>query len=73
MEDALNFDDASVGINASIRRFDAGSDRSSYGGTSFGDVTINVNGARYEDERKLAIAISEVMQDLTDRRVAIYA
>lgn len=73
MEDALNFDDASVGINASIRKVGAGVAGGAFGGTSIGNITINIDGAKYDDEQSLAIAVAEEIQRMTDRRSAIYA
>ena len=73
MEDALNFDDASVGINASIRKVGAGVVGMAYGGNSFGDVIINIDGAKYTDEQSLASAIALEIQNMTDRRAAVYA
>ena len=73
MEDALNFDDASVGINASIRKVGAGAAGGAFGGTSIGNVTINIDGAQYEDEQMLAMAVAEAIQNMTDRRAAVYA
>ena len=73
MEDALNFEDASVGINASIRRYGAGAANSSFGSVTFGDVIIEIHGDRYRDEEALADAIAERLQQMTNRRVAAYA
>lgn len=73
MEDALNFDDASVGINASIRKVGAGAACDAFGGTSFGDIIINIDGAKYSDEQSLASAIALEIQNMTDRRAAVYA
>ena len=73
MEDALNFDDASVGINASIRKVGAGAAGGAFGGTSIGNITINIDGAKYSDENALADAIAERLQMMTDRRSAVYA
>ena len=73
MEDALNFDDASVGINASIRKVGAGAAGGAFGGTSIGNITINIDGAKYEDEQMLAMAVAEAIQNMTDRRAAVYA
>jgi hypothetical protein len=73
MEDALNFDDASVGINASIRKVGAGAAGMAYGGTSIGNITINIDGANYSDEQGLALAVAQEIQNLTDRRSAVYA
>ena len=73
MEDALNFDDASVGINASIRKVGAGAAGGALGGTSIGNITINIDGAKYSDEQSLASAIALKIQNMTDRRAAVYA
>lgn len=73
MEDALNFDDASVGINTSIRKVGAGASGGAFGGTSIGNITINIDGAKYSDEQSLAESIAEALQNMTDRRAAVYA
>ena len=73
MEDALSFDDASVGINASIRKVGAGSAGGAFGGTSIGKININIDGAKYTDEQSLASAIALEIQNMTDRRAAVYA
>ena len=44
-----------------------------FGGTSIGNVTINIDGARYSNENSLAEAIAEALQNMTDRRAAVYA
>ena len=49
------------------------SEASSYGGTSIGTVNITVNGANYADEQSLASAIALEIQNMTDRRAAVYA
>lgn len=73
MEDALNFDDASVGINAYIRKVGAGAAGGAFGGTSIGNININIDGAKYTDEQSLASAIALEIQNMTDRRAAVYA
>jgi archaellum component FlaC len=73
MEDALNFDDASVGINASIRKVGTGLAGGAFGGTSIGNININIDGAKYSDEQSLAEAVAEAIQSMTDRRAAVYA
>ena len=73
MEDALDFDDASVGINASIRKVGAGAAGGAFGGTSIGNININIDGAKYSDEQSLASAIALEIQNMTDRRAAVYA
>ena len=44
-----------------------------YGGTSIGNITISIDGAKYSDENALADAIAERLQMMTDRRSAVYA
>ncbi len=44
-----------------------------FGGTSIGNVTINIDGAKYSNENSLAEAIAEALQNMTDRRAAVYA
>jgi hypothetical protein len=73
MEDALNFDDASVGINASVRKVGAGAAGGAFGRTSIGNININIDGAKYSDEQSLASAIALEIQNMTDRRAAVYA
>jgi hypothetical protein len=73
MEDALNFDDASVGINASIRKVGAGVAGSAFGGTSFGTVNINIDGYNAQDDDELAEMIAEKLQIMTERRGAVFA
>jgi phage-related protein len=42
-------------------------------GNSFGDIIINIDGAKYSDEQSLASAIALEIQNMTDRRAAVYA
>lgn len=51
----------------------ASSTGATFGGTSIGNVTINIDGARYSNENSLAEAIAEALQNMTDRRTAVYA
>ena len=44
-----------------------------YGGNSFGDIHITIDGARYDDEESLARSVAEAIQDLTYRKEAVYA
>ena len=46
---------------------------SGFGGTSIGNITINIDGAKYSDEQSLATAVAEAIQNMTDRRAAVYA
>lgn len=76
IDKSLDFDDPSMSINASVHKI--GTDASGiagtdYRGTSIGSVTININGAKYSDENSLAEAIAEALQNMTDRREAVYA
>lgn len=76
IDKSLDFDDPSMSINASVRKIGAEAARISgagYGGTSIGNVTINIDGARYSNENSLAEAIAEALQNMTDRREAVYA
>lgn len=43
------------------------------GGNSYGDIIINIDGERYDDEQSLALAVAEAIQSMTDRRSAVYA
>ena len=73
IDDALNFEDANVGINASIRKVGAGAAGGAFGGTSIGNININIDGAKYSYEQSLASAIALEIQNMTDRRAAVYA
>ena len=73
IEGSLSFDDASIGINASIRKVGEENFRHIYGDTSIGNVTINIDGAKYNNENSLAEAIADALQNMTDRRAAVYA
>lgn len=43
------------------------------GGVTFSGLTINISGANYSDENALAEAISYRLQQMVDRRAAVYA
>ena len=73
IDKSLSFDDASIGITSSIRKAGAGAAGMAYGGTSIGNINITVNGAKYSDEQSLASAIAMEIQNMTDRRAAVYA
>ena len=76
IDKSLDFDDPSMSINASVRKIGAeaaGISGAVYGGTSIGNVTINIDGAKYSDEKSLAEAIADALQNMTDRREAVYA
>jgi phage-related protein len=46
---------------------------SGFGHTSIGNITINIDGAKYSNEQSLAEAVAEAIQSMTDRRAAVYA
>lgn len=73
IDKSLDFDDPTMNINASVRRVGTGTVGGHLGGTTFGNVTININGAKYNDENALADVIAERLQMMTDRRSAVYA
>ena len=73
IDKSLAFDDPSMSINASVRKVGAGSAGGAFGGTSIGNITINIDGAKYSDEQSLASAIALEIQNMTDRRAAVYA
>lgn len=53
--------------------YGAGAAGGAFGGTSIGNITINIDGAKYSDEQSLASAIAFEIQNMTDRRAAVYA
>ena len=53
--------------------YGAGSAGGAFGGTSIGNITINIDGAKFRDEQSLASAITLEIQNMTDRRAAVYA
>ena len=73
IDKSLSFDDASIGITSSIRKVGAGVAGGAFGGTSIGNININIDGAKYSDEQSLASAIALEIQNMTDRRAAVYA
>ena len=73
IDKSLAFDDPSMSINASVRKIGSGAAAGAFGGTSIGNITINIDGAKYSDEQSLAYAIALEIQNMTDRRAAVYA
>lgn len=76
LEKSLAFEnlDPNIGINASVKSTSSGTKSSGmFGGTVFSGLTININGAKYSDERELVEAIAERLQMMTERREAVYA
>ena len=53
--------------------YGAGAAGGAFGGTSIGNININIDGAKYTDEQSLASAIALEIQNMTDRRAAVYA
>lgn len=72
MEDALSFGGNSFSFDGGIQKM-GGFSGGGYGGTSIGNITINVSGANYSDEQSLAEAIALEIQNMTERRSAVYA
>jgi hypothetical protein len=72
MEDALSFGGNSFSFDGGIQKM-SGFSGGGYGGTSIGNITINVSGANYSDEQSLAEAIALEIQNMTERRSAVYA
>jgi phage-related protein len=72
MEDALSFGGNSFSFDGGIQKM-SGFSGGGYGGTSIGNITINVSGANYSDEQSLAEAIALEIQNMTERRSAAYA
>ena len=70
---SLYFDDASIKIGASLQKIGNGIADSTYGGFSIGNININIEGAKYSDERSLAAAIAQEIQNMADREAAVYA
>ena len=44
----------------------------SYSGSTFGDITINIEGANYSNEESLARAMANELQILADRKGAVW-
>lgn len=67
---SFDFGEQTIGFGA---EYAGGAGRYSGGGTSFGNITINIDGARYSNEESLAEAIAEKIQIMADRGAAVYA
>lgn len=72
IDNSLDFGDATVGIGFSSSAIRSKS-KGAFGGTTIGNITINIDGAKYEDETVLAMTIAETIQNMADRRAAAYA
>jgi hypothetical protein len=66
---ALDFNGTSFGVNA----YGTYSGGAFGGGTTFGTVNINIDGANVQDEETLADMIAERLQTMTERRGAVFA
>ena len=73
IDKSLDFDDANMRINASVKKTSLSADESASGANYFGNITINIDGAKYSDEQSLAMAVAEVLQNMTERKAAVYA
>ena len=70
---SLYFDDASIKIGASLQKIGNGLADSTYGGFSIGNININIEGAKFDDPRNLAIVIAEEIQRIAESGAAVYA
>ena len=53
--------------------YGAGAAGGAFGGTSIGNITINIEGAKFNDPRELAAVIAEEIQRMSERSAAVYA
>ena len=67
IEGDMDFGDASIGLGASGDT--SGQSSGLFSGASRGDIIININGAKYSDERSLAIAISYELEKIRRQEV----
>ena len=67
IDDGLNFS-GSATLSASGSGYGSGT-----AAGSIGTVNITVNGAKYSNDRQLAKAIAEELQNMTNRKAAVYA
>jgi phage-related protein len=72
IESALDFNGATFGVNA-YGSYSGGVLSGIGGGTSFGTVNINIDGANVQDDEELADMIAERLQIMTERRGAVFA
>lgn len=70
IEKSFDFGERTIGFAA---EYSGSTGRTVGAGATFGNVTININGAKYTDEQSLAEAVAEALQNMTDRKAAIYA
>lgn len=67
---SMDFGEANMDVVANGKYYGSAA---GYGAASFGTVNININGAKYSNERDLARAVAEELQNMTVRRAAVYA
>jgi hypothetical protein len=72
IENALDFNGTTFGMNA-YGSYSGGGALSGIGGTSFGTVNINIDGANVQDDAALADMVAERLQRMTERRGAVFA
>ena len=73
MEDAMAFEDVAIGINTSVRKIGAAEAWYGYGGTSIGNIDINIYGADMQNADDLADTIAEKLQQMTIKRGEVFA
>lgn len=73
IENALDFNGTTFGVNAYGSYSGGGALSGIGGGTSFGTVNINIDGANVQDDEALADMIAERLQIMTERRGAVFA
>jgi phage-related protein len=67
---SMSFDDATLGVSS----YSGGGLLGGIaGGTSFGTVNINIDGANVQDDAALADMVAERLQRMTERRGAVFA
>jgi phage-related protein len=69
IESQMNFGTAGMNVSATS----AYNGRPAVSGATFGDIVINVSGAKYTTEEGLAEAISVQLQDVLRRKAAVWA
>lgn len=66
---SMAFDDATFGVSS----YSGGGMLGGFGGTTFGTVNINIDGANVQDPSELADMVAERLQEMTERRGAVFA
>jgi hypothetical protein len=74
IEKSFDFGERTMKFGAEYHRgYGMASAGGAFGGTSIGNININIDGAKYSDENALATAIAEQLQIISNRRDAVYA